>query len=177
VRIIRVDERIRRVVGPVGTHRTTYVVFDQAERLTSLPVSFFAGLFSLRELTGLNVCPVFVSQLTFSQYAPPSVFARGVPVSVFFPMYTIGELVEIISLHRPSQWNSAVGGAVVGWSPFVCIPFAFALSLSTMVFFSRALSRSTALSLLTALYMYTHLCVDTTWCCTCVSFLCRCSNR
>uniref|UniRef100_H2Z167 Origin recognition complex subunit 5 n=1 Tax=Ciona savignyi TaxID=51511 RepID=H2Z167_CIOSA len=92
---------IQRILKEKGREETFYVVFDKCERLRDKEVNLLPALVNLKELTGVNLCTIFVSELPWEK------FYNGIgirqPFVVFFPDYTKDELVEVLTYLRPQD--------------------------------------------------------------------------
>lgn len=72
------------------------VVLDKSEQLRQMDCNLLAGFLRLRELTGLEISVILVSEIVFERY-----YARGnvvEPIKIHFPQYSKEELLNILAL-------------------------------------------------------------------------------
>ncbi|XP_014677965.1 PREDICTED: origin recognition complex subunit 5-like [Priapulus caudatus] len=83
---------------------TVYIVLDKADRLRGLDLTLLPALVRLQELTGNNVCVVFISELVWEKFRCGTGLVE--PYQIHFPNYSRAELVEILSLDCPSEYGT-----------------------------------------------------------------------
>lgn len=71
------------------------LVLDGAEELRNMDANLLAAFLRLKELTGIEICVVFISELIFEKYYCKSNVTE--PIKVYFPQYNKEELLEIMS--------------------------------------------------------------------------------
>lgn len=72
------------------------IVLDKAEQLRQMDYNLLPSFLRLRELTGLSISAIFLSEIIFEKY-----YARGNvvhPIKIYFPQYAKEELLDILSL-------------------------------------------------------------------------------
>lgn len=72
------------------------VVLDKSEQLRQMDYNLLPGFLRLRELSGIEITVILVSEIVFEKY-----YARGnvvQPLKVYFPQYTKDELLNILML-------------------------------------------------------------------------------
>ncbi|CAG5115040.1 unnamed protein product [Candidula unifasciata] len=82
-------------------NQTLYLVLDKAERLRESSASLLPVLLRLQELSGLNVCTIFVSEIVWEKFRSGTGFYE--PYCLHFPDYSRQELMEIMCLDAPAS--------------------------------------------------------------------------
>ncbi len=77
-------------------HQGIVLVLRNAERIRELDANLLPGFMRLQELTGVNVCVLLLSRVSFNKFLMPSGLPR--PFVVQLKPYTKEELVKIISV-------------------------------------------------------------------------------
>lgn len=72
----------------------TVIVLDKAERLRDMDMNLFPAFVRFRELSGLNISCVMISELELNKLIPT--FDISMPIEIYFPQYTKEQLNEII---------------------------------------------------------------------------------
>nr|XP_023024726.1 origin recognition complex subunit 5 [Leptinotarsa decemlineata]XP_023024727.1 origin recognition complex subunit 5 [Leptinotarsa decemlineata] len=72
------------------------LVLDKAEELRNMEFNLLAGFLRLRELCGISVSVVFISEIVFEKYYARSNIVE--PLKIYFPQYKKNELLEILSM-------------------------------------------------------------------------------
>ena len=80
---------------------TLFIVVDKCERLRDMEVNLLPTFLRLNELTGCNVCVVFLSEIIFEKFRQ----GTGVrePFQMHFPDYSKTELLKIMCLDAPAE--------------------------------------------------------------------------
>ena len=80
---------------------TVFIVIDKCEQLRDMEVNLLPTFLRLNELTGCNICVVFVSEIIFEKFRQ----GTGVrePFQMRFPDYSRTELLEIMCLDAPAE--------------------------------------------------------------------------
>ncbi|KAK7499500.1 hypothetical protein BaRGS_00009152 [Batillaria attramentaria] len=81
--------------------QTLYIVLDRAERLREMDINILPALLRMQELTGLNICTLFLSEIVWEKFQYGTAFCD--PVVVYMPDYTQEELMQIMLLDCPSS--------------------------------------------------------------------------
>lgn len=82
------------------------IVLDKAERLRNMDFNLLPAFLKLRELTGLHIAVVLISEIVFEKlYARAPVVD---PIKIQFPQYSKEELTEILQLNIPEIPNFEV---------------------------------------------------------------------
>lgn len=81
---------------------TTYIIFDAAEVLRK-DDSTLSILVRLQDLTKVNVCTIFISELPWSKFR--SVLTSFNPISLYFQDYTKEQICEILSNDCPEGYS------------------------------------------------------------------------
>lgn len=83
---------------------TFYVILDKAERLRSnMDAHLLPAFMRLSELTNLNICVIFITDIVLEKFFPASGFVM--PIPLHFPDYTKAEMVSIMSLDAPKNFG------------------------------------------------------------------------
>jgi len=94
-----VRQLTQTVAGSSLGRQTLYIVFDKAERLRDSHTFMLPALLRLQELTKLNICTVFISEIVWEKFRFGTGFYE--PYCLHFPDYSRHELQEILSLDCP----------------------------------------------------------------------------
>nr|QKG02512.1 Orc5 [Locusta migratoria] len=90
--LCRQDE-IRRIIGLIGR------VLDKCERLRDLSKTILPAFNRLKQLTGLNVCVIFLSNIIPEKFHSAKGYFETIPVH--FKQYTKDEIFQILSVNHP----------------------------------------------------------------------------
>ena len=83
---------------------TFYVILDKAERLRSnMDAHLLPAFMRLSELTNLNICVIFITDIVLEKFFPANGFVM--PIPLHFPDYTKAEMVSIMSLDAPKNFG------------------------------------------------------------------------
>ena len=80
---------------------TLFIVIDKCERLRDMEVNLLPTFLRLNELTGGNICVVFISEIIFEKFRHGTGFRE--PFQMHFPDYSKTELLEIMCLDAPEE--------------------------------------------------------------------------
>ena len=83
---------------------TVYLVFDHAERLRDMNINLLPALLRLQELSSLNICVVMLSEIVWEKYRTGTGFVE--PLRIHFPDYNSDELLKILSLDCPENYET-----------------------------------------------------------------------
>ncbi|KAG5887806.1 hypothetical protein JTB14_019397 [Gonioctena quinquepunctata] len=72
------------------------IVLDKSEELRSMDFNLLAGFLRLRELSGISICVVLISEIVFEKYYARSNVVE--PIKIYFSQYNKNELLEILSM-------------------------------------------------------------------------------
>uniref|UniRef100_F6TBB0 Origin recognition complex subunit 5 n=2 Tax=Ciona intestinalis TaxID=7719 RepID=F6TBB0_CIOIN len=92
---------LRKIVEEREVEETLYIVFENCERLRDKDPILLPALLNLKELTGLNLCAIFVSELPWEKFYNGTAIRD--PYVMFFPDYSKDELVEVLCHLRPQE--------------------------------------------------------------------------
>ena len=84
------------------TSETFYIVIDKAERLRDIEAKVLPAFLRLQELTQLNICVIFISQIVWEKFQVGTGFYE--PLVVHFPDYSKMELLQIMAKDCPSSY-------------------------------------------------------------------------
>lgn len=82
---------------------TVYIVLDKAERLREMEMNILPAFLRLQELTQQNVCVVLLSEIVWEKFRTGSGYCE--PFVLHFPDYTTAELIDIMMLDYPSEYD------------------------------------------------------------------------
>lgn len=83
--------------------RPIVVVFDKCERLRDMDINLLPAFVRLRELTGLNICTIFVSDIVWEKYYLKSGLLD--PIKIHFPQYTRDDMLKVLFLYQPKKYE------------------------------------------------------------------------
>ncbi|XP_034950326.1 origin recognition complex subunit 5 [Chelonus insularis] len=86
----------------INFEKPVIIVLDKCERLRGM--NLLEVFVRLRELTGLNICTIFITDLEWDKcYTKMIGGDEYKPIRIFFPQYTKDEILEILFLYRPAE--------------------------------------------------------------------------
>ncbi|XP_046740305.1 origin recognition complex subunit 5 [Diprion similis] len=83
--------------------RPIVIVFDKCDRLRDMDMNLLPALVRLRELTGLNLCTIFVSDIVWEKYYPKNGLLD--PIKIHFPQYTREDMLKVLFLYKPIDFE------------------------------------------------------------------------
>lgn len=89
------------VVNSFFGEQTLYIILDKAERLRDSHVIILPALLRLQELTKLNICTIFISEIVWEKFRYGTGFYE--PYCIHFPDYSKHELSEILCIDTPTS--------------------------------------------------------------------------
>lgn len=84
---------------------TVYIVLDKAERLREMEMNILPAFLRLQELTQQNVCVILLSEIVWEKFRTGSGYCE--PFVVHFPDYSSDELIEIMMLDHPTEYEES----------------------------------------------------------------------
>ncbi|XP_063983466.1 origin recognition complex subunit 5 [Diachasmimorpha longicaudata] len=78
------------------------VVFDKCDRLRDMDMNLLPALLRLRELSGVNMCTIFISDIIWEKYRVKMGMLE--PMRIHFPQYTKDEMMEILFAYKPEGY-------------------------------------------------------------------------
>ncbi|XP_050414191.1 origin recognition complex subunit 5 isoform X2 [Patella vulgata] len=84
-------------------NETVYIVLDKAERLREMDANILPAFLRLQELTNLNMCVMLISEIVWEKYRTGTGYCD--PYILHFPDYTKDNMVEIMSLDCPTDFE------------------------------------------------------------------------
>lgn len=91
-------------MSDLDVNQTFYIVLDKAERLrTSLESHLLPLFLRLGELTGLNICVIFITDIVLEKFFTTTGFL--LPIPIHFPDYSKDDLIIIMSLDCPRGYK------------------------------------------------------------------------
>ncbi|KAF4525549.1 hypothetical protein B566_EDAN012956 [Ephemera danica] len=88
--------------NPDNRSKPFVIVLERCERLKNMPsyaLPVLPALLKLKELSGMNVCTILISDIIWEKFYCKTWFIK--PIKIFFPHYSQAELVELICLETP----------------------------------------------------------------------------
>ncbi|XP_054707755.1 origin recognition complex subunit 5-like [Uloborus diversus] len=82
---------------------TTYFIFDDVDVLRKEDAFLLTSLLKLQDLTGVNVCSIFISQLPWEKFRNQIISFH--PICLYFPNYTKEQICEILSQDCPPDYQ------------------------------------------------------------------------
>uniref|UniRef100_A0A0C9R8Z3 Origin recognition complex subunit 5 n=1 Tax=Fopius arisanus TaxID=64838 RepID=A0A0C9R8Z3_9HYME len=79
------------------------IVFDKCDRLRDMDMNLLPALLRLRELSGVNVCTVFLSDIIWEKYRVKMGMLE--PIRIHFPQYTKDEMQQILFTYKPEGYS------------------------------------------------------------------------
>jgi len=91
-------------LSDLDVNQTFYVVLDKAERLrTSMESHLLPSFLRLGELTGLNICVIFITDIVLEKFFTSTGFL--LPIPIHFSAYSQEDLVTIMTLDCPNGYK------------------------------------------------------------------------
>ena len=88
----------------VLSNKPFYIVFDKAERLRKMDCNLLPSFLRLAELTKLNICVIFLSELIYEKFITSSGFYE--PIKIHFKDYTRDQLKDIMTHDCPDDFSA-----------------------------------------------------------------------
>lgn len=82
--------------------RPIFIVFDKCDRMRDMDANILPSFLRLRELSGVNVCTIFISDIVWEKYHVKMGMLE--PIKIHFPQYTRDELAQILYLYKPDNY-------------------------------------------------------------------------
>ncbi|XP_076380050.1 origin recognition complex subunit 5 [Megalopta genalis] len=105
----RCDNFIDFVIGlrdiSINDNRPIVLVFDKAEKLRDIDSSLLPALSRLKELSNVNVCVIFISNIVWEKFRTK--VGMYEPIKIHFPQYTRHEFAEILLTYKPHNYEDA----------------------------------------------------------------------
>lgn len=91
----------------LGYDKTTplIIVLEKCDRMRDMDINLLPMFLRLKELTGLNVSTIFISDIVWEKYYVKMGFLE--PIKIFFSQYTRQEMIEILFLYRPEGYSES----------------------------------------------------------------------
>ncbi|XP_032675100.1 origin recognition complex subunit 5 [Odontomachus brunneus] len=83
--------------------RPIVLVFDKFHRMRDFDVTFMPAISRLRELSGINLCTIFISEISWTKFRTKISMLE--PIKIYFPQYTKEELIELLLLDSPQKYD------------------------------------------------------------------------
>ncbi|XP_019696647.1 origin recognition complex subunit 5 [Harpegnathos saltator] len=84
--------------------RPIVLVFDKFHKIRDFDVTFIPAILRLRELSGINLCTIFISEISWTNFCTKISMLE--PIKIYFPQYTKEELIHLLLLDKPPKYNS-----------------------------------------------------------------------
>ena len=80
------------------------IVFEKCEQLRDKP-NLLLALLRLRELSGVDICPIFVTDLVWEKFY--SNFRVKLPIKFHFPQYSLNETIDILMFYKSQEYEES----------------------------------------------------------------------
>ena len=91
-------------LSDLDPEETFYVILDKAERLRSnMEAHLLPAFMRLSELTDLNICVIFITDIVLEKFFPANGFVM--PIPMHFADYTKTQMVTIMALDAPKNYS------------------------------------------------------------------------
>ncbi|XP_011061142.1 PREDICTED: origin recognition complex subunit 5 [Acromyrmex echinatior] len=84
--------------------RPIVLVFDKCHKIRHFDVTFLPAILRLRELAGINICTILISEIVWDKFNNKIGALR--PVKIYFPQYTKDELAQLLLLDKPMNYDT-----------------------------------------------------------------------
>jgi len=84
--------------------RPIVLVFDKCHRIRHFDVTFLPAILRLRELSNVNICTIFISEITWDKFN--NKIGTLKPIKIYFPQYTKEELIQLLLLDKPAKYDT-----------------------------------------------------------------------
>lgn len=85
--------------------RPIVIVLDKCDKLRDIDIGLLPTFLKLRELSNVNVCVIFVTDVVWEKFRVK--IGIHEPFKIHFPQYTKNELIEILLLSMPCDYEDA----------------------------------------------------------------------
>ncbi|XP_011685234.1 PREDICTED: origin recognition complex subunit 5 [Wasmannia auropunctata] len=84
--------------------RPIVLVFDKCHKIRHFDVTFLPAILRLRELSGINVCTILISEIAWDKFNTKIGALK--PIKIYFPQYTKDELAQLLLLDKPANYDT-----------------------------------------------------------------------
>ncbi|RLU15518.1 hypothetical protein DMN91_012512 [Ooceraea biroi] len=84
--------------------RPIVLVFDKCHRIRNFDVTFLPAVLRLRELSNVNICTIFISEITWDKFNTK--IGTLNPIRIYFPQYTKEELAQLLLLDKLAKYDT-----------------------------------------------------------------------
>ncbi|XP_072743570.1 origin recognition complex subunit 5 [Anoplolepis gracilipes] len=84
--------------------RPIVLVFDKCHKIRHFDVTFLPAILKLRELSGVNICTIFISEITWDNFYIKIGMLK--PIKIYVPQYTKDELIRLLLLDKPAKYDA-----------------------------------------------------------------------
>lgn len=84
--------------------RPIVLMFDKFHRMRDFDVTFMPAISRLRELSGINLCTIFISEISWTKFHIKTGMLE--PIKIYFPQYTKEELIQLLLLDKPQKYDA-----------------------------------------------------------------------
>nr|XP_012219212.1 PREDICTED: origin recognition complex subunit 5 [Linepithema humile] len=84
-------------------NRPIVLVFDKCHRIRHFDVTFLPAVLRLKELSGINICTIFISEITWDKFNTK--IGALMPVKIHFSQYTKDEMAQLLLLDKPAKYE------------------------------------------------------------------------
>lgn len=89
---------------PCNNERPIILVFDKFHRMRDFDVNFMPAISRLRELSGINLCTIFISEISLTRFHTKIGMLES--IKIYFPQYTKEELTQLLLLDKPTKCDA-----------------------------------------------------------------------
>lgn len=86
--------------------RPIVLVFDKFHRIRDFDATFMPAVSRLGELSGINVCTIFISEISWDKFRTKIGIPSLEPIKIYFPQYSKDELIQLLLLYKPSRCDA-----------------------------------------------------------------------
>ncbi|XP_029673518.1 origin recognition complex subunit 5 [Formica exsecta] len=87
-----------------GDTRPIVLVFDKCHRIKHFDATFLPAVLKLRELSCVNICTIFISEITWDNFSTKIGMLK--PIKIYVPQYTKDELVRLLLLNKLAKYDA-----------------------------------------------------------------------
>ncbi|KYM95230.1 Protein SDA1 like protein [Cyphomyrmex costatus] len=84
--------------------RPIVLVFDKCHKIRHFDVTFLPAILRLRELAGINICTILISEIVWDKFNTKIGTLR--PIKIYFPQYTKDELAQLLLLDKSTNYDT-----------------------------------------------------------------------
>ena len=113
--------------------RPMIIILDKCDRMRDMDVNILPAFLRLRELSGVNVTTIFISDIVWEKYSPKIGIPE--PIKIHFPQYNRDEFAKLLFLYKPDGYGDAFYKNYLNL--FLSVFFRFCRDLNELRFMAR----------------------------------------